>query len=59
HILYECPHKLIPAARHISRIVYNGIRTPYDKWRDVQARPWPSDRDVTRTRLRSWNTRGS
>ncbi|KAH9051487.1 beta-lactamase/transpeptidase-like protein [Lactarius vividus] len=28
HILYDCPHKLIPVARHLSRIVYNGIRTP-------------------------------
>ncbi|KAH9067012.1 hypothetical protein EDB83DRAFT_2596874 [Lactarius deliciosus] len=29
HILYDCPHQLIPVARHLSRIVYNGIRTPY------------------------------
>lgn len=29
HILYDCPHQLIPVARHLSRIVYNGIRTTY------------------------------
>jgi hypothetical protein len=29
HVLYNCQHGLLPAARHLSRLVYNGTRTPY------------------------------
>ncbi len=28
-ILYECPHRMLPIARHLSRMVYNDIKTPY------------------------------
>jgi hypothetical protein len=29
HVLYDCPYRLLPVARHLSRMVYNGTKTPY------------------------------
>jgi hypothetical protein len=29
HVFYDCSHNLIPVARHLSRMVYNGTKTPY------------------------------
>ena len=29
HVFYDCKHGLLPAARHLSRMVYNGTETPY------------------------------
>ena len=29
HILYDCQHRMLPAARHLSRMIYNGTKTPY------------------------------